>query len=209
MSQLGDISLAVGDLAHSKEWSMKRNFMPILSVAVTAATSFIASRPFAAADAVGEGSPIYGVTIPTGYRQWEVIAPSQEVGLDELRVILGNAISMKTYREGTLPFPDGAMLAKLAWKRVPSPGDGPRRPSFPAQRQPSKSWSKIQRDSRRRAVWALAGSLMENRSTRPSTRHVSRVTRSEQKGTTCSLRNTNIERLAAEADLRAVRKSTG
>ena len=94
---------------------MRRVFLPILAVAVAAATSFIASRPFAAAGAEGEGSPIYGVTIPVGYRQWEVIAPSQEVGLDELRVILGNAISMKAYREGTLPFPDGAIIAAVHW----------------------------------------------------------------------------------------------
>ena len=66
-------------------------------------------------------SPIFGVTIPAGYRQWEVIAPAQETGrLDELRAILGNAAAMKAYRDGTLPFPDGAILAKLAWKRVPS-----------------------------------------------------------------------------------------
>ncbi|MEO7433358.1 MAG: cytochrome P460 family protein, partial [Dokdonella sp.] len=40
--------------------------------------------------------------------------------LDELRGILGNEIAMKAYRNGTLPFPDGSVLAKLAWKRVPS-----------------------------------------------------------------------------------------
>ena len=69
-------------------------------------------------------SPIYGVTIPAGYRGWEVIAPSEEAGsLDELRVILGNAIAIKAFREGTLPFPDGAIIAKLGWKRVPSVGD--------------------------------------------------------------------------------------
>ena len=68
-----------------------------------------------------KASPIYGVTIPAGYRQWEVVAPSHEAGnLDELRAILGNATSMKAYREGTLTFPDGAILAKLAWKHVPS-----------------------------------------------------------------------------------------
>lgn len=67
-----------------------------------------------------KGSPIYGVTVPAGYRQWELVAPSHEAGsLDELRAILGNALSMKAYREGTLPFPDGAILAKLAWKHVP------------------------------------------------------------------------------------------
>ncbi len=68
-----------------------------------------------------EGSPIFGVIIPEGYRQWEMIAPSHEEGnFNELRGIVGNAISVKAYREGILPFPDGAVLVKLAWKRVPS-----------------------------------------------------------------------------------------
>jgi len=67
------------------------------------------------------GSPIFGVTIPPGYRQWEVVAASQETGeLNELRAILGNALAMNAYRSATLPFPDGTVLAKLAWKRVPS-----------------------------------------------------------------------------------------
>jgi hypothetical protein len=40
---------------------------------------------------------------------------SQEAGnLDELRVILGNALAIKVFWEGPLPFPDGAFLAKLA-----------------------------------------------------------------------------------------------
>ena len=67
-----------------------------------------------------EGSPIFGVTVPGGYRQWEVIAPSHRPDKDEIRVILGNDIAMKAYRAGTLPFPDGSILAKLAWKRVKS-----------------------------------------------------------------------------------------
>lgn len=71
-------------------------------------------------------SPIFGVTVPSGYRQWEVVAPSQETGnLDELRVILGNAVAIKAYRDGTLPFPDGSVLAKLAWKREQSSEFGP------------------------------------------------------------------------------------
>ncbi len=71
----------------------------------------------------GKASPIYGVTIPAGYRQWELVAPSHEAGkLDELRAILGNDVSMKAYREGTIPFPDGTILAKLAWKQVPLTG---------------------------------------------------------------------------------------
>ncbi|WP_206685169.1 hypothetical protein, partial [Escherichia coli] len=33
-------------------------------------------------------SPIYGVTIPPGYRKWEMVAPAEEAApLDELRVV--------------------------------------------------------------------------------------------------------------------------
>jgi len=66
-------------------------------------------------------SPGFGVTIPDGYRNWQVVAPSHRPDKDEVRVILGNEIAMKAYRAGTLPFPDGSILAKLAWKRVQSP----------------------------------------------------------------------------------------
>src|SRR5207248_65479 len=67
-----------------------------------------------------DASPIFGVRIPAGYRQWELIAPSHVPGFDELRGILGNPVAMTAYRAGTLPFPDGTVLAKLAWKHVPS-----------------------------------------------------------------------------------------
>jgi Cytochrome P460 len=100
--------------------SMKR--ISILWFAVVAVGNVIVSTTVALGGPGGgeDSSPIFGVTIPAGYRQWELIAPSHEEGFDELRGILGNALSMKAYREGPLPFPDGAMLAKLAWKRVPS-----------------------------------------------------------------------------------------
>jgi hypothetical protein len=66
-------------------------------------------------------SPIYGVTIPPGYRKWQLVAPSREAGnLDELRAIVGNGVVIKTYGEATLPFPDGAIFVKLAWKQVAS-----------------------------------------------------------------------------------------
>jgi hypothetical protein len=72
-------------------------------------------------NAENSASPIYGVTIPMRYRQWELIAPSQEAGsLNELRAKLGNGVAMKAYRNGSLPFPDGTILVKVAWKRIPS-----------------------------------------------------------------------------------------
>ncbi len=67
-------------------------------------------------------SPIYGVTIPDGYRDWTLIAPAQEAApLDELRATVGNAKALKAYRAGIRPFPDGTVLVKLAWKHTPSP----------------------------------------------------------------------------------------
>ncbi len=67
-------------------------------------------------------SPIYGVTIPQGYRQWELIGTSQEAEpLNELRAILGNPIAIAAFRSNELPFPDGTIIAKLAWKHEPSP----------------------------------------------------------------------------------------
>ncbi|MBO9686841.1 MAG: cytochrome P460 family protein [Mitsuaria chitosanitabida] len=63
-------------------------------------------------------SPIYGVTLPDGYRQWQMIGvATEDAPLDELRAVVGNSIAVEAYRLGKLPFPDGAMLVKLAWKR--------------------------------------------------------------------------------------------
>lgn len=66
-------------------------------------------------------SPIYGVTIPPGYRTWQMIAPAEEAPpLDELRVVLGNPLAVDAIRRSTLPFPDGTILVKLAYKRKQS-----------------------------------------------------------------------------------------
>ena len=37
-----------------------------------------------------------------------------------MRGIVGNAVSINAYRDETLPFPDGAILVKIAWKHVQS-----------------------------------------------------------------------------------------
>ena len=79
------------------------------------------------ADAVGaktnnrESSPIFVTNIPPGYRDWRLISVAHEEGsLNDLRAILGNDVAIKAYREGELPFPDGTIIARLAWSYVPS-----------------------------------------------------------------------------------------
>ncbi|TCS17493.1 cytochrome P460 family protein [Caulobacter sp. BK020] len=67
-------------------------------------------------------SPIYGVTVPDGYRDWTLVAPAQEAApLDELRAVVGNRKALKAYRAAARSFPDGTVLVKLAWKHTSSP----------------------------------------------------------------------------------------
>ncbi len=69
----------------------------------------------------GDSSPIFGVKIPAGYRDWKLISVGHVAGgNNDLRAKLGNDIAIKAYREGTLPFPDGAIIARLAWHEVTS-----------------------------------------------------------------------------------------
>jgi hypothetical protein len=67
-----------------------------------------------------EASPIYGVTIPAGYRDWHLISLSHLAGgnLKQLRAQLGNDIAIRAFREGKLPFPDGTMIAALHWNEA-------------------------------------------------------------------------------------------
>ena len=44
----------------------------------------------------------------------------EEGNLNNLRAILGNDVAIKAYREGKLPFPDGTIIARLAWSYIPS-----------------------------------------------------------------------------------------
>ncbi|MGO7092972.1 cytochrome P460 family protein [Rhizobium leguminosarum] len=67
-------------------------------------------------------SPIYGVSLPEGYRGWQMITVAHEAGKNnDIRGILGNDIAVKAFREGTRPFPDGAMIARLAYVYKSSP----------------------------------------------------------------------------------------
>jgi len=64
---------------------------------------------------------LFGIKIPPGYRDWRLISVAHEEGdLNDLRAVLGNDLAIKAYREGKRPFPDGAIIARLAWNYVPS-----------------------------------------------------------------------------------------
>jgi hypothetical protein len=72
-------------------------------------------------------SPIYGVTLPAGYRDWRLISVRRLTGaegkLRQLRAQLGNDLAITAFRAGTFPFPDGAIIAALHWSEASSDAD--------------------------------------------------------------------------------------
>jgi hypothetical protein len=89
-------------------------------VAVGALAGVAAYMAPASGQADGEAAPISGVKIPPGYREWRLISVAHEEGsLNDLRAILGNDVAIKAAREGTLPYPDGSIIARLAWSYDP------------------------------------------------------------------------------------------
>jgi Cytochrome P460 len=100
---------------------MKRIGFLLLAVATLAGV--VAYMAHASGQSDEEAAPIYGVKIPAGYRDWQLIAVKQLLFAgkgEQLRAQLGNDIAIKAFKEGTLPFPDGAIIAAIHWTRVPS-----------------------------------------------------------------------------------------
>src|SRR5882757_3900476 len=92
----------------------------LVLVAVGALAGVVAYMAPASGQADGEAAPIFGVKIPPGYRDWKLISVAHEEGsLNDLRAILGNDVAIKAAREGTLPYPDGTIIARLAWSYDP------------------------------------------------------------------------------------------
>jgi len=103
---------------------MKR--IAFLLVAVAALAGVVASLALASRHADDQAAPIFGVTIPPGYRDWKLIAVAQLLvpgKADQLRAQFGNDIAIKAFKEGKVPFPDGAIIAAIHWTRVPSEGN--------------------------------------------------------------------------------------
>jgi hypothetical protein len=68
-----------------------------------------------------QATSVFDVKIPAGYRDWKLISVAHEAGNNnDLRAVLGNDLAIKAYREAKLPFPDGAIIARLAWIYTPS-----------------------------------------------------------------------------------------
>jgi hypothetical protein len=86
-----------------------------------AALGGVVTYTAASGQADERAAPNFGVKLPPGYRDWKLISVAHEAGNNnDLRAILGNDVALKTYREGKLPFPDGTIIARLAWSYTSS-----------------------------------------------------------------------------------------
>ncbi|CAH0343207.1 cytochrome P460 family protein [Rhizobium sp. CECT 9324] len=86
----------------------------------------VASAAFITAVSTGGAgenvSPVYGVSLPEGYRNWRVITVAHEAGQNnDIRAILGNDIAYEAFRNRMLPFPDGSVIVRLAYEFKSSP----------------------------------------------------------------------------------------
>jgi len=92
-----------------------------LAIAAATLASAVAYLVATSGQADENSAPVYVTQIPAGYRDWKVVSVAHEEGkLNSLGIVLGNDIAIKAYREGKLPFPDGAIIAALHYSHVPS-----------------------------------------------------------------------------------------
>jgi len=98
---------------------MKR--IAFLLISVTVISGIVAFTAPASGHADEAAVPIFGITIPPGYRDWRLVSVAHEEGtLHDIRAILGNDVAIQAYRENKVPFPDGTIIARIAWTHVPS-----------------------------------------------------------------------------------------
>ena len=90
----------------------------VLIAALTGLISYIAP---AYGQATQEPAPTFVIETPQGYRDWKLISVAHEEGnLNSFAAVLGNDVAITAYREGTLPFPDGAIIAALHYSHTSS-----------------------------------------------------------------------------------------
>jgi hypothetical protein len=94
----------------------------VLTVAVASLVGVVAFLATMSRDGTAqEAAPIFVTKIPPGYRDWKVVSVAHEEGdLKDIRAVLANDVAINAYRKGKLPFPEGAIVGRIAWSHIPS-----------------------------------------------------------------------------------------
>src|SRR5262245_28620462 len=98
---------------------MRRYGLHVVGMALAVgAVAFMSSVP---ARSTAKASSIFITKVPAGYRDWKLVSVAhEEANLNSFAAVLGNDVAIKAYRGGKLTFPDGAIIAALHYRYVPS-----------------------------------------------------------------------------------------
>jgi hypothetical protein len=119
MSQIEKTPSSVGAVGRRR--GRRFGWVATVFVVVAALAGWLGYPAPAAERADGEAAPDFVDKIPEGFRDWKLISVAHEEGnLKSFAAILGNDVAIRAFRDGTLPFPDGAIIAAVHWKHVPS-----------------------------------------------------------------------------------------
>lgn len=133
----------------------------------------------------GEASPIFGIKIPHGYRDWRVVSVAHEAGKNnDLRVVLGNDVAIKAFREESCRTPTARSLS--GWpgltfsRRTTTKSLGVPNLLLPGLPLTFSLMSRIQENTARRAAGGSHNLRTANLPMRPCRQPASPVTRSSK-----------------------------
>ena len=87
-----------------------------LLVAIVILAGVVASSRSSPVHGDEDAAAISGGKLPAAYRDWRLVSVArEEAQLDDIRAVLGNDAAIRAYHEGMRPFPDGTIIARLAW----------------------------------------------------------------------------------------------
>jgi hypothetical protein len=99
--------------------AMRRIAFMLIAGAVLAGA--VALRAPVSGYAADDATPVYVTKMPSGFREWKFISVAHEEGnLHSFAAMLGNDVAFKAFRDKTLPYPDGSIIAALHYGHVAS-----------------------------------------------------------------------------------------
>lgn len=97
---------------------MKKIVLLLVAAAMGGGVAYMAH---ASGQAEAAATPVFLTTMPEGYRDFRWVSVAHEAGnLHSLGAVLGNDVAFRAFREGTLPYPDGTIIAALHYRNTPS-----------------------------------------------------------------------------------------
>jgi Cytochrome P460 len=90
-------------------------------VAIAGLVGGIGTVASSSGSAAEDTAPPWVQQKPSGYRDWKFVSVAHEEGnLHSLGAVLANDVAVKAYREKTIPFPDGSIIAALHYRHTAS-----------------------------------------------------------------------------------------